>query len=216
MNENGDVLFACLYVDDLIFTGNNPKMFEELKKAMAKEFEMTDIGLMAYYLGIEVKQTDEGIFIFQEGYAKEILNKFKMEDCKPVGTPVEVGIKLTKLDDGEKVDSTLFKSLIGSLRYLTCTRPDILFGVGLVSRYMEAPTMTHFKAAKRILRYLKGTLDFGLMYSFSNDSKLVSYCDSDWAGDMDDRKSTSGFVFFIGKTAFAWSSKKQPIVTLNL
>lgn len=226
MNENADVLFACLYVDDLIFTGNNPKMFEELKKAMAKESEMMDIGLMAYYLGIEVKQMDRGIFISQEGYAKEILRKFKMEDCKPVGTPVEVGMKLSKFEDGEKVDSTQFKSLVGSLRYLTCTRqrlesfysvhiPYILFGVGLVSRYMEAPTMTHFKAVKRILRYLKGTLDFGLMYSFSNDSKLVGYCDSDWAGNLDDRKSTTGFVFFMGETAFAWSSKKQPIVTLS-
>jgi hypothetical protein len=80
---------------------------------------------------------------------------------------------------------------------------------------MEAPTMTHFKAAKRILRYLKGTLDFGLMYSFPNDFNLVGYCDSDWAGDLDDRKSTTGFVFFMGNTAFAWSSKKQPIVTLS-
>lgn len=108
VNENGDVLFACLYVDDLIFTGNNPKMFEELKKAMAKEFEITNIGLMAYYLGIEVKQMDGGIFISQEGYAKEIHKKFKMEDCKPVGTPIEVGIKLSKFEDSEKVGSTLF------------------------------------------------------------------------------------------------------------
>ncbi|XP_059629556.1 secreted RxLR effector protein 161-like [Cornus florida] len=128
---------------------------------------------------------------------------------------MEVGIKLSRDEDGETVDPTFFKSLVGSLRYLTCTRPDILFAVGLVSRFMERPTITHFKAAKRILRYIKGTLDFGLFYSFSNDFKLVGYCDSDWAGDLDDRKSTSGYCFFMGNTAFTWCSKKQPIVTLS-
>ena len=210
-----DVLIVCLYVDDLIFTGSNQKMFQEFKKAMTKEFEMTDIGLMAYYLGIEVKQKEDGIFISQERYAKEILKKFKMENCKPISTPIECGVKLSKNDEGESVDPTLFKSLVGSLRYLTCTRPDILYAVGLVSRYMESPTTTHFKAAKRILRYLKGTIDFGLHYSVSNDYKLVGYSDSDWAGDVDDRKSTTGFVFFMGDTAFTWMSKKQPIITLS-
>ena len=213
--KDGDVLIVCLYVDDLIFTGNNPSFFEEFKKAMAKEFEMTDIGLMAYYLGIEVKQNEDGIFISQESYAREILKKFKLDDCNPISTPVECGVKLSKHDEAEKVDPTLFKSLVGSLRYLTCTRPDILYAVGLVSRYMENPITTHFKAAKRILRYIKGTIDFGLFYSISNDFKLVGYSDSDWGGDTDDRKSTSGFAFFMGNTAFTWMSRKQPIVTLS-
>ncbi|KAM1350470.1 hypothetical protein ACFX2F_004419 [Malus domestica] len=124
---------------------------------MTKELEMTDIGLMAYYLGIEVKQNEEGIFISQESYTKEILKKFKMDDCKPISTPVECGVKLTKQDKVENVDPTFFKSLVGSLRYLTCTRPDILYVVGLVSHYMENPTTTHLKTAKRILRYLKDT-----------------------------------------------------------
>ncbi|KAG6409034.1 hypothetical protein SASPL_132064 [Salvia splendens] len=108
-----------------------------------------------------------------------------------------------------------YKSLVGSLRYLTCTMPDILYATGLVSRYMENPTTSHFKAAKRILRYLRGTIDYGLFYSQSNDYKLVGYSDSDWAGDNDDRKSTSGYVFYMGDTAFTWMSKKQPIVTLS-
>ena len=214
-NQNNDILIACLYVDDLIFTGNNPSMFEDFKKEMTKEFEMTDIGLMSYYLGIEVKQEENGILITQEGYAKEVLKKFKMDDCNPVSTPMECGAKLSKHEDGESVDPTLFKSLVGSLRYLTCTRPDILYAVGVVSRYMELPTTTHMKAAKRILRYIKGTINFGLYYSTSNDYKLVGYSDSDWGGDVDDRKSTSGFVFYIGDTAFTWMSKKQPIVTLS-
>ncbi|KAH9768833.1 hypothetical protein KPL71_011754 [Citrus sinensis] len=213
--KDGDILIVCLYVDDLIFTGSNPSLFEEFKRVMIKEFEMTDIGLMAYFLGIEVKQKEEGIFISQESYANEILKRFKMNDCKPISTPVECGVKLSKHDEGEDIDPTFFKSLVGSVRYLTCTRPDILYAVGLVSRYMENPKTTHFKAAKIILRYIKGTINFGLLYSFSNDYKLVGYSDSDWGGDVDDRKSTTGFVFFMGDTAFTWMSKKQPIVTLS-
>jgi hypothetical protein len=201
-------------VDDLIFTGNNPSMFKDFKKVMTQEFKITDIGLMFYYLGIEVKQIEKGIFISQESFAKEMLKKFKMNNCKHVSTPVECGIKLSKYEEGERVDPTIFKSLVGSLRYLTCTRPDILYGVGLVSHYMESPTTTHFKAAKRILRYVKGTIDFGLLYPSSNEFKLVGYSDSDWGGDVDDRKSTTGFVFYLGSSAFTWSSKKQPIVTL--
>ncbi|XP_019264483.1 PREDICTED: uncharacterized protein LOC109242106 [Nicotiana attenuata] len=182
---------------------------------MAREFEMTDIGLMSYYLGIQVQQRKDGIFISQGEYAKEILKKFEMDNCNPVSTPVECGVKISKHGDGENVNPTFFKSLVGSLRYLTCTRPDILYGVGLVSRFMEAPTTSHLKVAKRILRYIKDTLDYGILYSSSKDSKFVGYCDSDWAGDIDDRKSTTGFVFFLGNSAFTWNSKKQPIVTLS-
>jgi hypothetical protein len=213
--QSGDILIVCLYVDDLIFTGNNLSMFEEFKKDMSNEFEMTDMGLMAYYFGIEVKQEDKGIFITQEGYAKEVLKKFKMDDANPVGTPMECGSKLSKHENGEIVDPTLYKSLVGSLRYLTSTRPDILYAVGVVSRYMEAPTTTHFKAAKRILRYIKGTTNFGLHYYSSNNYEIIGYSDSDWSGDLDDRKGTTGFVFFMGDTAFTWMSKKQPIVTLS-
>ncbi|KAJ7971537.1 Retrovirus-related Pol polyprotein from transposon TNT 1-94 [Quillaja saponaria] len=214
-HENGDVLFVFLYVDDLIFIGNNPIMFEDFKKAMTCEFEMTDMGLMSYYLGFEVKQNDGGIFISQESYAKDVLKKFQMLDSNSVNTPMECGVKLSKHDVGEKVDPTLFRSLVGSLRYLTCTRPDILYAVRVVSRYMESPTFTHMKTAKRILRYLRGTLDYGLFYSSSHIIDLVGYCDSDFAGDLDDRKSTTGFVFFMGNNAISWVSKKQPIITLS-
>ncbi|XP_038904520.1 uncharacterized mitochondrial protein AtMg00810-like [Benincasa hispida] len=169
---------------------------------------------MSYYLGIEVKQLDGGIFIFQERYAREIIKKFKIINSNPVTTPTEVGIKLSKYEEGD-VDPSYFKSLIGSLRYLACTRLYILFNVGLMSQFMGSFTMTHLKVAKRILRYLKGTLDCGLFYSPSKEFKLEGCCDSDWAGDVNDRKSASGYVFFVGNTAFTWSSKKQPIVILS-
>ncbi|KAM2177036.1 hypothetical protein ACFX1Q_036278 [Malus domestica] len=190
-------------------------MYEEFTKVMTKEFEMTNIGLMAYYLGIEVKQNEEGIFISQESYTNEVPKKFKMDDCKPISTPVECEVKLTKHDKGESVDPTFFKSLVGSLHYLTCTRPDILYAVELVSCYMENPTTTHLKTAKKILRYLYGTVNFSLFYSSSDNYKLDEYSDSDWAGDSDDRKSTTGFVFFMGNIAFTWMSKKQLIITLS-
>ena len=138
-----------------------------------------------------------------------------MLNSNPISTPIECGVKLSKHDNEEKVNPTFFKSIVGSLRYLTCIRPDILLGAVLVNRYMEALTMTHLKTAKRILRYLKGTLDYGLLYSPSKHYKLFGYNDSDWARDTNDRKSTTGFVFYMGDTAFTWTSKKQPIMTLS-
>ncbi|KAH9679872.1 hypothetical protein KPL71_026314 [Citrus sinensis] len=117
--KDEDILIVCLYVDDLIFTGSDPSLFEELKRVMIKEFEMTNIGLMTYYLGIEVKQKEECIFISQESDAKEILKRFKMNDCKPISTPVECGVKLSKHDEVEDIDPTFFKSLVGSLHYFT-------------------------------------------------------------------------------------------------
>nr|GEW30773.1 retrovirus-related Pol polyprotein from transposon TNT 1-94 [Tanacetum cinerariifolium] len=195
--------------------GNSQSMTDELKKSMTREFEMTGIGLMSYYQGIEVKQSYEGIFICQERYANEILKRFGMDKCNPVGTPIEHKVKPSKHDEGKVVDSTLFKSLVGSLRYFTFKRPDILFVVRLISHFMEEPTTKHLKIAKMILRYIKGTVDYGMFYSTSEDFKLVGYSDSDWAGSKDDGRSTSGFLFFLGNNAFTWSSKKQPIITLS-
>ncbi|KAJ3701279.1 hypothetical protein LUZ61_004984 [Rhynchospora tenuis] len=210
-----DIMFVALYVDDMIFMGNNNEMIEKFKLEMSKEFEMTDLGLMSYFLGLEVKQDKSGIFVSQEAYAKDVLKRFKMDDCNPVCTPVESGTKLSRYDDGKAVDATQYRSLVGSLRYLMCTRPDIAYGVGLVSRYMEEPKTSHWKAIKRILRYVKGTLSHGLFYSYTDEFDLVGYTDSDWCGDIDDRKSTAGFVFYMGDTTFTWVSKKQPIVTLS-
>nr|GEX11468.1 retrovirus-related Pol polyprotein from transposon TNT 1-94 [Tanacetum cinerariifolium] len=152
-------------------------MIDDLKRSMKREFEMTDIKLMSYYLGIEAKPS--------------------------------------KHDGGKTVDSTLFKSLVGSLRYLTYKRPNILFVVGLICLFMEEPTIKHLKIAKRIIRYIKGTVDYGMLYATSKDFKLAGYSDNDWAGSKNNGRSTLGFLFFLGNNAFTWSSKKQPIVTLS-
>jgi len=176
---------------------------------------MTNMGLMEYFLGLEVNQGEKGIFVSQERYAEEILNKFKMTNCNPILTLMEQGTKLSKFDGGDRVDANKYRSLVGSLRYLTSTRPDLLLSVGIVSRYMEELSYSHWKVLKRILRYIRGTISLGLYYTKSDNYELVGYSDSDWCGDVDDRKSTSEYVFFMGHIMFTWLSKKQPIVTLS-
>jgi len=210
-----DVMFIALYVDDLIFTGNNAELIEAFKEVMKKEFEMTDLGLMKYFLGLEVIQGKDGIFVSQERYVEDVLKKFKMTSCNPVSTPMEPSTKLSKYADGDRVDASKYRSLIGSLRYLTNTIPDLMLSVGIASRYMEEPRYTHWKALKGILRCVRGTVSLGLMYTRTNDYRLVSYSESDWCGDVDDQKNTYRYVFFMESTTFTWLSKKQLIVTLS-
>ncbi|CAL9003639.1 unnamed protein product [Prunus brigantina] len=211
----GKILIVCLYVDDLIFTGNDEVMFEQFKRSMMLEFDMTDLGNMRYFLGIEVIQKPNGIFMCQRKYAQEVLDRFNMGQCNSVHNPMVPGFKLTRDEGGAKVDNTLYKQMVGSLMYLTATRPDLMYTVSLIRRYMEHPTETHLLAAKRILRYVKGTIDFGVFYKKGGDGELIGYTDSDYAGDQDDRKSTSGYVFMMNSGAVSWSSKKQPVVTLS-
>ena len=126
-------------------------MFKEVKRKMTKKIEMADWGLMTYYLGIEVKQGEEGIFLSQKTYAEEILKEFKMDAINSVATLVECGTKISKFENTEKVNPTLFRRIVGRLRFLTCTRLDIMYAVGVISRYMESPTLTHMKVTKRII-----------------------------------------------------------------
>ncbi|KAF3667702.1 hypothetical protein FXO37_09904 [Capsicum annuum] len=215
IGENGKMLIACLYVDDLIFMGNNSDMFSDFKKCMMDEFDMSDLGKMYYFLGLEVVQSDDGIFVSQKKYMREILNRFKMQHCNPTNIPVEFGLKLTKAGSEKKTDSAFYKQIVGSLMYLTATRPYIMYVFSLVSRYMECPTEMHILAAKRILCYLQGTKDFEIFYRKGERADLIGFTDSDYAGDQDGRKSTSGYVFMLGAGAVLWSSKTQTVVTLS-
>ncbi|XP_051135426.1 uncharacterized mitochondrial protein AtMg00810-like [Andrographis paniculata] len=208
-------MIVSLYVDDLIFTGNDLKTLENFKAAIMKEFEMSHLGELHHFLGIKVEQSKSGIFISQEKYAVEVLRKFNMEHANPVTTPCVTGLKLSKNGEEKMVDTTMFRSLIGNLMYLTATQPDIMFAVSLVSRFMEKPFSNPWEAAKRILRYVKGTLDYGIYYEANVPIKLVGYTDSDLEGSCDDSRSTSGYVFNLGGGVVSWSSKKQPIVVLS-
>jgi hypothetical protein len=208
-------MFIYLYVDDILFTRDNHTMIQDFKQSMVKEFEKTNLGLIAYFLGLEVKQCSDEIFISQVKYATKVLKKFAMEDCCPADNPVEYGTKLTKKGEGDLVNPIYYKSIVGCLCYLTCTRPDILFGVSLISRYIEKPRRSHLKTTKRIFYFVKGTTSYGSFYSSSHNLEITGYSDSDWAKNLEDRKSPTVFVFFMGETTFTWTSKKQSIVALS-
>ncbi|KAH9794818.1 Integrase catalytic domain-containing protein [Citrus sinensis] len=212
---DGRILIVSLYVDDLIFTGNDGKMFEEFKRSMKQEFEMFDLGRMKHFLGVEVVQGLTGIFISQRKYANEVLERFGMKYCNPVKNLIVLGCRLVKDEGGTKVDSTIYKQMVGSLMYLIATRPDLMYVVSLISRFMEASTELHEYDVKRIFRYLKRITEMGILYKKGGEENLVAFSDSDYAEDLEDRKSTSGYVFKLSYGAVAWSSKKQPVVTLS-
>jgi len=212
--EGGKILIVSLYVDDLIYTGNDGSMCDEFRRSMMTNFDMSDLGKMRYFFGIELMQNSNGIFICHKKYTQEVLTRFGMENCNAIKNPIVLGTRLSKNDAGTKVDATLFKQVVGSLMYLTATQSNLIYGVSLISRFMSSPTESHF-AAKRILRYLKGTTELGIYYKKGENTKIVAYSDSDFAGDIDDRRSTSGIVFLFGFGAVLWSSKKQPVVTLS-
>ena len=215
MFDATNFLVACIYVDDLIYMGTNIQVAEEFKQSMMKEFEMSDLGLMKYFLGIQVKQAKGEIFISQEKYTKDMLRKFQMDKSKPVSTPMSLNEKLKQDDGAEKADAELYRRLVGSLIYLTNTRPDIIHAVNVVSRFIQEPSKLHHAAAKRILRYLQGSQRQGIKYVKEENNKLVGYFDSDWAGSIDDRKSTSGYIFCLGSKMISWSSKKQKSIALS-
>ena len=162
-----------------------------------------------------MEQNEKGIFISQAKYVNQVLERFNMQECKAAITPTVMGLKLSKDDSSKDFDPSLYKSVVGSLMYLTATRPDMMHVVSLISRFMEKPKDAHWQAAKRILRYVKGTKRFGILYTSSECLDLFGYTDSDWAGSVDDWKSTSGYIFHMGSGAISWASKKQPIVALS-
>ncbi|PNX81311.1 copia-type polyprotein [Trifolium pratense] len=215
--NNQKILIVSIYVDDLIYTGNDTAMMNEFKASMKDKFAMTDLGKMKYFLGVEVNQGKQGIFIHQQKYSAEILKRFGMEDCNKVCSPIVTGCKLVKDENGKPTDATTYKQMIGCLMYLLATRPDLTFAVCLAARYMERPTEMHVALVKRIMRYLKGTLKLRMLYKCKENNDLIvkGWSDSDYAGDHDDRKSTSGYVFTLGGSVICWSSKKQLIVTLS-
>ena len=182
---------------------------------MKSLFDMTDLGLLKSYLGIQVNQLEGEITLVQSSYARKILSDFKLLECNSSQTPLEVKPMLSQDDSKNPVDSTTFKSMMGSLRYLTHTRLDLMFCLGYLSRYMESPSKEHFTSAKRVLRYVKGTLNLGLSYKQGRELSLVGYYDNDYGGDSVDRKSTSGAFFFLGDNIITWMSQKQRIVALS-
>jgi hypothetical protein len=208
-------MIAQIYVDDIVFGGMSDRMIKHFVDQMQSEFEMSLVGELTYFLGLQVKQMEDSIFLSQSKYAKNIVKKFGMENASHKRTPAPTHLKLSKDEKGTNVDQSLYRSMIGSLLYLTASRPDIAFAVGVCARYQADPKVSHINQVKRILKYVNGTCDYGLLYSHGCDPILSGYCDADWAGSADDRKSTSGGCFFLGNNLISWFSKKQNCVSLS-
>ncbi|GKE60620.1 uncharacterized mitochondrial protein-like protein, partial [Tanacetum coccineum] len=179
---------------------------------MHKKFQMSSMGELTFFLGLQVKQKEDGIFISQDKYVTEILKKFGFTDVKTASTPMETQKPLLKDEDGEEVDVHLYRSMIGSLMYLTSSRPDIMFAVCACARYQVNPKVSHLHAVKRIFRYLKGQPKLGLWYPKDSPFDLVAYTDSDYAGASLDMKSTTGGYQFLGSRLISWQCKKQNVV----
>jgi hypothetical protein len=209
------ILLIQIYVDDIIFGSSDAALAEEFSVLMRSEFEMSMMGELNFFLGLQIKQTGDGIFINQTKYTRELLKRFNMDQGKTSDTPMMKDIKLDADESGESVDISSYRGMIGSLLYLTASRPDIMFAVCLCARFQANPKVSHLNAVKRIFRYLKGTINLGLWYGRDSSLSLLGYTDADFAGSKVDRKSTSGTCQFFGGNLVSWSSRKQNSVALS-
>ncbi|GKC33964.1 putative ribonuclease H-like domain-containing protein [Tanacetum coccineum] len=208
----GDILLVQVYVDDIIFGSTKKSLCDEFEQIMHNRFQMSSMGELTFFLGLQVKQKEDGIFISQDKYVGEILKKFGFSSIRTASTPMETNKALTKDEDGEDVDVHLYRSMIGSLMYLTSSRPDIMFSVCACSRFQVQPKVSHLNAVKRIFRYLKGQPKLGLWYPKDSPLILEAFSDSDYAGASLDRKSTTGGCQFLGSRLISWQCKKQTVV----
>jgi hypothetical protein len=213
--NEGKLAIVLVYVDDLVITGDDEEEILRTKENLSVRFQMKELGQLKHFLGLEVDRTREGIFLCQQKYSKDLLKRFGMLECKPISKPMEPNAKMCAHEGKDLEDATMYRQLVGSLIYLTLTRPDISYAVSVMSRYMQNPKKPHLEAVRRILRYVKSTIDYGLLYKKGEDCKLVGYCDADYAGDHDTRRSTTGYVFKLGSGTISWCSKRQPTVSLS-
>ena len=214
-HKSNITIFMLIYVDDIIVASSSQVATDALMKDLSKEFALKDLGDLHYFLGIEVQKIDNGIVLNQAKYAKDIIARVGMNNCKGVPTPLSSSEKITAIG-GELLgpdDSTKYRSMVGALQYLTLTRPDISYAVNKVCQYLHAPTTVHWTAAKRILRYVKHTVGIGLTFMRSSSTLVSAFSDADWAGCVDDRRSTGGFAIFFGPNLISWSAKKQATVS---
>jgi hypothetical protein len=197
-----------VYVDDLIILGKSTEVVNVFKQEMKKVFHMSDLGVLSYYMGIE---------LCQSAYAGKLLEKVGISNCNPCAVPMEPKLILSKEGNSSPIDQTEYRSLIGSLRYLLRTQPELTFSVSYLSRFMEKPCVEHMAAVKHLLCYVAGTLNYGMFYPRGEGGSLaiLGYSDSDMGGDVDDSKSTSHMIFFLGGNPLTWNSQKQRVVTLS-
>nr|CAD1835380.1 unnamed protein product [Ananas comosus var. bracteatus] len=210
--RQGKITALIIYVDDMIVTGDDYDGISSLQNHLASEFEMKQLGDLKYFLGIEVARSKHGIFLSQRKYTMDLLSETDMLGCKPADTPMEQNHKYFLCSSAVSTDKGRYQRLVGRLIYLTHTRPDIAYAVNVVSQFMHDPRKPHMDAVDRILRYLKSTPGKGILFSNHGHLKVEGYTDADWAGSADNRRSTSGYLTFVGGNLVTWRSKKQPVV----
>ncbi|KAJ9547054.1 hypothetical protein OSB04_019597 [Centaurea solstitialis] len=209
------ILLFQIYVDDIIFGSTNPKLYEKFELLMKTEHKMSMMGELTYFLGLQIKQSEKGIFINQGKYVLDMLKKFDLTSCTPMKTPMAPPLSLDKDSNGKPIDVTLYRGMIGSLLYVTTSRPDIMYSTCLCARYQVEPKESQLTDVKRIFRYLKGTPNLGLWYSKDSGFDLTASSDSDFAGCKIDRKSTTGGCHLLGGKLVSWTSKKQNSVSTS-
>lgn len=208
--------FIAIWVDDLILFSAQEKSKMLLKENLREHFEIKDIGPANQCVGLHITRDGDKVMIDQEKYIKDILSRFRMSDCKPVKTPFEVSMKFNKIMEENNLTDCPYQQAIGSLLYVAQgTRPDISFAVNTLSRFNKNPTASHWAAVKRIFRYLQATKDLKLVYTKDGNDKITGYCDADWASDVCDRKSCTGYIFLLQGGAISWRSHKQQTVALS-
>jgi hypothetical protein len=212
LRQGDDILIIQVYVDDIVFGVLSNSLVARSAEDMSKEFEMSMMGELQFFLGLQIKSAKEGTFVHQAKHTKDILKKFKMDDSKPLSTLMSMTIALDANEDGYPVDQKEYRSMIGSLMYLTVTRPDIQFSVYLCARFQVSPGTSQWQAVKRIFRYFLYTLELGLWYSASSSLSLLGFSDANFVGCRVDRKSTLGTCQFLGSSLVSWSSLKQSSV----
>ncbi|KAG7536931.1 Reverse transcriptase RNA-dependent DNA polymerase [Arabidopsis suecica] len=216
--DNQGIVVVLVYVDDLIISGSNKEGIQAIKTSLHSAFDIKDLGVLKYFLGIEVCRSKEGLFLSQRKYALDLLKLTGKLGAKPVDTPLEQGYKVNR--KGEKDDTPYhcpeqYRRLVGKLIYLTYTRPDLSFAVNQVAQHMKEPTVYHWSLVERILRYIKGSPGKGIWMGRNSSTEIVGYCDADYNGDRNTRQSTTGFCTFIGGNLVTWKTKKQKVVSCS-
>jgi histone deacetylase 1/2 len=213
---NGVKTILAVYVDDIVILSDSEQSIQEIKKSLCAKFKMKDLEHVHFCLGINAEFNGTQLKLHQTHYIRQILEKFGMSHCKTASTPMATDVQLVKDDGSKQVNQQLYQSVIGSLLYVsTATRPDIAYSVGVLSKFNCSPTETHLTAAKRVLRYLNGTIDHGIIFSKSSDEPPVGYADANWAENDENRHSTSGNVFIASNGPISWLSKRQSKVALS-
>ncbi|KAK4372584.1 hypothetical protein RND71_007968 [Anisodus tanguticus] len=207
--RGSSLAYILLYVNDIILTASSDALRRSIMTMLSSEFAMKDLGPLSYFLGIVVKRHSGGLFLSQRKYAAEIIERDVMSSCKSTSTPVDAKPNLSAAAGAPYEDPTRYRSLAGAFQYLTFTKPDITYAIQQVCFFMHDPRVEHMNAIKRIIRYIQGTLDYGLHLYHSSTSTLVSYTDADWGGCPDTRRSTSGYCMFLGSNLVSWSAKRQ-------